>query len=79
MGGKSVNRDLRIVTLGTVVHLPADYSHTYQFIGSRDHFGMMNSRWGVEKGFIPDKWHTLNSAIPGHLPVQEALRLAKVN
>lgn len=65
---------LNIVTLGTVVGLPKQFTKCHQFIGKLDWFGDMNSCHGVPRIPIPDAWHHLNTAIPHHLPVAKALK-----
>ena len=74
--GASVASDLCIVTLGAVTRFPPEFSNVHQFIGSNDFFGMMNSRPLVPREWMPHDWHSLNTALPGHLPVHAALRAA---
>lgn len=72
-GGRS---DLCIVTLGAVIRFPEEFTNVHQFIGRADLFGMMNSRFGLDHEAVPWAWHSLNTGLPGHLGVAEALRAA---
>lgn len=73
-----VPADLCIVTLGAVTQFPPEFANVHQFIGTVDFFGMLNSRPLVPRQWMPHEWHSLNTALPGHLPVHEALRRAHV-
>jgi len=66
--------DLDIVTLGAVVWFPPEFANLHQFIGRIDYFGMLNSRMFVQRITVPGAWHSLNSALPGYLSVESALR-----
>lgn len=68
--------DLCVVTLGAVTAFPPDFTNVHQFIGTVDYFGLMNSRPFVSRKWVPDDWHSLNSELPGYLPVDLALREA---
>jgi hypothetical protein len=77
--GAPVPTDLRVVTLGAVIHFPAAFTNVHQFIGEVDAFGMMNSRLLVGGAhLVPGAWHSLNRAMPGHLAVAGALAVAGV-
>jgi len=64
---------LDIVTLGAVIWFPAQFANLHQFIGEIDYFGMLNSRIFVQRIGVPGAWHSLNTALPGHLSVRGAL------
>jgi hypothetical protein len=66
--------DLDIVTLGAVVWFPPEFASLQQFIGRLDYFGMLNSRMFVQRVTVPGAWHSLNSALPGYLSVENVLR-----
>ncbi len=68
-----VTTDLCIITLGAVIRFPPEFSNVHQFIGQIDYFGMMNSRSMLERTSVPGAWHSLNTLMPGHLSVKEAL------
>jgi hypothetical protein len=70
------NGHLDIVTLGAVVWFPPEIANLQQFIGNIDYFGMLNSRIFVQRIGVPGAWHSLNTALPGHLSVREALDAA---
>jgi len=65
--------DLRIVTLGAVIWFPPECAKLHQFLGRIDYFGMLNSRIFVQRIAVPGVWHSLNSALPGHMSVADAL------
>ena len=67
------NRHLDIVTLGAVIWFPPEFANLQQFIGDIDYFGMLNSRIFVQRIGVPGAWHSLNTALPGHLSVRAAL------
>lgn len=64
---------LDIVTLGAVIWFPPEFANLQQFIGEIDYFGMLNSRIFVQRIGVPGAWHSLNTAMPGHLSVRSAL------
>jgi hypothetical protein len=66
--------DLDIVTLGAVIWFPPEFGNVHQFIGRIDYFGLLNSRIFVQRITVPGAWHSLNTALAGHLSVEEALR-----
>jgi hypothetical protein len=70
---------LTVVTLGAVVWFRSVLSNVHQFIGGIDLFGMMNSRPGVARVWVPGAGHSLNPALPDHLSVVQALQLAGVH
>ncbi len=72
--GAPIHSNLCIVTLGAVIRFPSDFQNVHQFIGQMDFFGMMNSRPLVERVVVANAWHSLNSAMLGHLSVREALQ-----
>jgi len=39
---------------------------------------MLNSRIFVQRIAVPGVWHSLNSALPGHMSVGDALEAVKV-
>lgn len=73
-----IPKNLQIVTLGAAVHFPKEFTNVHQFIGALDGFGALNSQEVVSRDSINGLWHTLNSSIPGHLSVEEALDMAGV-
>lgn len=81
--GKKTNTpvatDLCVVTLGAVVRFPSEFSNVHQFIGQVDYFGMMNSRPALDRTSVPGAWHSLNTLMPGHLSVKEALESVDCN
>lgn len=76
--GGQVNTDLRVVTLGAVVHFPAAFHAVTQVIGGEDVFGMINSRPLVPHTVLPGAWHSLNHALPGAMSVPDALAAAAI-
>jgi hypothetical protein len=76
--GAPAPRDLCVVTLGAVIRFPEELSDVHQFLGQADYFGWLNSRHLVDHVDVPGAWHSLNSLLPGHLSVDEALRRAGV-
>lgn len=64
---------ITIVTLGTVIDLPKGFDNLYQFIGSIDWFGGINSRSHAEKTIVSNAWHHLNTTMPMHLNVKKVL------
>jgi len=70
----SASYDLDVVTLGAVIWFPPEFAELHQFIGRIDYFGMLNSRIFAQRITVPGAWHSLNSALPGHLSVEHALR-----
>lgn len=76
--GAPVSSNLCIVTLGAVTRFPSEFTNVHQFLGSIDYFGMMNSRPSLPREWIPYSWHSLNTALPGHLTVHDALQKAAV-
>ena len=74
----SIPFDLCVVTLGAVIRFPEEFTNVHQFIGQEDFFGMLNSRPLLDCTLVAGAWHTLNTLIPGHLPVNEALSSACV-
>ena len=74
----SIPSELCIVTLGAVTRFPSEFQNVHQFIGGIDYFGWMNSRPFVPREWMPYDWHSLNTALPGHLPVHDALKKAAV-
>lgn len=73
-----VPADLQVVTLGAVVSHPKEFVRVTQFIGGIDGFGMINSSPFLHPRWINGAWHSLNTALPGHISVGEALKLAGV-
>lgn len=73
-----IPEDLHVVTLGAVIRFPEEFSKVNQFIGDKDYFGMLNSRTKLDQYLVPGSWHSLNTRLPGHLAVEEALELAGV-
>ena len=71
--------DLQIVTLGAIVRFPEPFRHVNQFIGMLDGFGWMNSRWLIDYSPVHAAWHSLNSMLPGHMNIADALRHAGVH
>jgi hypothetical protein len=69
-----IHWNLCIVTLGAVIRFPSEFQNVHQFLGQLDYFGMMNSRPLVERVWVANAWHSLNSAMLGHLSVREALQ-----
>lgn len=74
----SVNKDayfdkLKLVTFGAVTDLPSQFEHRYQFIGSLDSFGGMNSRLDVPHETVDGAWHHLNEKLPFHMPLKKVL------
>lgn len=72
--GTPIHSNLCIVTLGAVIRFPSEFQNVHQFIGRIDYLGIMNSRPLVERVVVPNAWHSLNSAMPGHLSVRQALQ-----
>ncbi len=72
--GAPIHSNLCIVTLGAVIRFPSAFQNVHQFIGQIDYLGIMNSRPLVERVVAPNAWHSLNSAMPGHLSVRQALK-----
>ena len=70
--------DLQIVTLGAVIWFGPEFKHVHQFLGDVDLLGRINSRPDLNFTPIPGAWHSLNSRLPGHMPVSQALKLAGV-
>jgi hypothetical protein len=73
-------QNLAVVTLGSVVDIPNDMileSNQYQFLGTLDALGRMNSRTIggdiARKTPIPGVWHSLNTKLPGHMDVKKLL------
>ncbi len=77
--GTPISSDLCIVTLGAVIRFPSEFPNVHQFIGQVDFFGMMNSRAFLRRVQVPGAWHSLNTLMPGHLPVREALQAVEVH
>lgn len=58
----------RVLTLGAVVYFPEEFKQVYQYIGSQDNFGFLNSRWWcikhgmscIKYNTILNAWHHLN-------------------
>lgn len=73
-----VHSALCIVTLGAAIRFPSEFANVHQFIGQIDYFGMLNSRASVERVEVPGAWHSLNTMMPGHLSVKEALQALDV-
>ena len=71
-----VPENIKVITLSAVIWFDPQVVQLNQFIGNIDAFGMLNSRPDVRCAFIPGAWHSLNSALPGHLSVAQALSLA---
>lgn len=69
-----ISSKLCIVTLGAVLRFPVECLDVHQFIGKLDYFGAMNSRPDLERTSVPGAWHSLNTRLPGHLPVRTALK-----
>jgi hypothetical protein len=69
-----IHSNLCIVTLGAVIRFPPEFQNVHQFIGRIDYLGIMNSRPLVERVVVPNAWHSLNSAMLGHLSVRQALQ-----
>lgn len=68
---------LKIVTLGAVVRFPEAFEkNAAQFIGTLDGFGLINSRLNLNPMKIEGAWHSLNTALPGHLSVEKAVQMA---
>ncbi|MGK5114749.1 hypothetical protein [Geodermatophilus sp. CPCC 205506] len=65
---------LHVVTLGAVVDFPDQFKHVKQFMGSRDWFGGLNSRRGLERSVVPKAWHHLNRKLPHHLDAVAVLK-----
>ncbi|MEO5379012.1 MAG: hypothetical protein H7832_14715 [Magnetococcus sp. DMHC-6] len=65
--------DLTVVTLGTVVDLPEKFKKKFQFIGSLDWFGGMNSRLSIPRIYVPGVWHHLNTKLDFHMSVEKVL------
>jgi hypothetical protein len=76
--GAPVPSHLCIVTLGAVTRFPSEFTNVHQFLGSIDYFGMMYSRPFLPREWAPYNWHSLNTALPGHLTVHDALQKAAV-
>lgn len=73
-----ISPNLCIVTLGAVLRFPPEFANVHQFIGGVDGFGMINSRPLVEHVRVSGAWHSLNTRLPGHLSVIEALQAVGV-
>lgn len=71
-------RKLPIVTLGAAIYFPDAFSRVRQVIGTSDWFGMINSTY--VHGTIPvvNALHSLNTALPNHLSVADALHRAGI-
>jgi hypothetical protein len=67
-----------VVTLGAVIRFPEELTDVHQFLGRADWFGWVNSRHSVAHTDVPGAWHSLNSLVPGHLSVSEALERAGI-
>jgi hypothetical protein len=72
----SPNAKLQIVTLGAVIWFPSQFTDLQQFIGEIDYFGMLNSRIFVQRIGVPGAGHSLNTALPRHVSVRDALAAA---
>jgi len=72
----SPNAKLQIVTLGAVIWFPPQFADLQQFIGEIDYFGMLNSRIFVQRIGVPGAGHSLNTALPRHVSVRDALEAA---
>jgi hypothetical protein len=72
----SPNAKLQIVTLGAVIWFPSQFTDLQQFIGDIDYFGMLNSRIFVQRIGVPGAGHSLNTALPRHVSVRDALDAA---
>lgn len=66
--------ELRIVTFGSVTDIPDKFKKVYQFIGSIDWFGGINSRLHIPHIKVPNAWHHLNTSLPYHLPAETILK-----
>lgn len=65
--------ELRVVTFGAVADLPPHFKRTHQFLGEIDWFGGANSRLDVPHTKLPNAWHHLNTKLPLHVSVEDAL------
>lgn len=71
---------LKIVTLSAVVRFPDEFKpNASQYIGTIDLFGFMNSRLNLNPVKIEGAWHSLNRALPGHIPVEKAIRMTGIS
>lgn len=70
-------KNLTVVTIGAVVAIPDKFKH-YQFLGSRDWLGRMNSNLDLPHEAIPGASHHTNPDIPHHLSVADVLKEAKI-
>ena len=72
-------KDMKIVTLGTVVQPPRELDNfIHQFRGEIDMLGIINSRRRVKFTVIPGVQHHLNTRIPMHLDCYKVLTSEKL-
>lgn len=64
---------MRITTIGSVTRMPEPFANTGQYLGELDWFGGMNSSLDLDYVTIPGAWHHLNTAVPGHLDLNDVL------
>jgi hypothetical protein len=55
---------LCVITLGSVVELPAQFKAVKQYLGAFDWLGRANSTHGVEHERVPGARHHLNPSFP---------------
>lgn len=66
--------DVNIVLLSALTALPPKVGHHYQFIGSLDGLGKLNSRLNIEHTEVPGAMHHLNTKLPFALNAVEQIR-----
>ena len=64
---------LKVATLGALVQLPGPLAAARQFMGVLDGFGLVNSTLPQAAVYVPWATHTLNTHLPFHLAVRDAL------
>lgn len=60
---------MRIISLGAVVEIPAEFGNVTQYLGGFDLLGMLNSTRSVPKETLPGKAHSLNDLFTIMLPI----------
>jgi hypothetical protein len=67
-------KNMQVVTTGAVINLPDELDLTYQFLGSYDWLGKLNSRNGLAFTPIEGCWHHTNTTFPLSMDIKAVLR-----
>jgi len=66
--------NIKIITTGAIVEMPDFFlNHYYQYIGSIDWFGGINSSFLMEFELVPFAWHHTNTMLPFSLDITKLL------